>query len=179
MEVKFTRSKWGTILSGIAGVVLGVLLFLYPKTTALTFTQIAGWVLTIYGIAALISALMNWNVILSTADLYMGVISLLFGLLILYVPTFFVAWIFILLGIYIMFSGFTMLMGSNAMRVMGVKGSGWGMVLSVLAIILGALVVSSPLVYADATVMVCGIALVYSGIVNVIDGIRMPKELKG
>lgn len=178
MEVKFQRSKAGTIIGGVLAVILGILLFMNPSTTAVSFTYIAGWVLTIYGIVALISAATSWNVILSSVDLYWGLISLLFGLLILYQPVFFVAWIFILLGIYIMMGGFSTLMSANAARVMGVKGAGWGIVVAILAIILGILVISSPLISASATVVICGVALIYSGIMAVIDGIKMPKAEK-
>lgn len=176
MEIRYKRSKVGTIVGGIASVILGILAFVYPDTTAMTFTVAAGWVLTIFGIASLISAITSWSVILSSVDLYTGIISLLFGLLILYMPAFFVAWIFILLGIYIMWAGFSTLMGSNALRVVGVRGSGWGIVLAILAIVLGIMVVVSPLASASAAVMICGVALVYTGVVRIIEGVRMPKE---
>lgn len=175
MEVKFTRTKWGTILWGIAAIVLGILLFMNPNTAAATFTIAAGWVLTIYGIASLVSAATRWSVILSTVDLYNGLISLLLGVLILMAPGFFMAWIFILLGIYVIIAGFSQLTAANAARVMGVKGSGWGIASAILTIILGFMVITSPFGMASAVVAVGGIALIYTGIVHIIEGIKMPK----
>lgn len=176
MEVKFTRSKIGTILWGVASVVLGILLFMYPDTAATTFTVAAGWVLTIMGVASLASAFTHWSVILSTVDLYTGLISLLFGLLILASPGFFMSFIFILMGIYIMAAGFNGLMAANALHVMDVKGSGWAIASAILSIILGFLVITSPFTMASATMVLCGIALIYTGVVHVIDGIRMPRQ---
>lgn len=178
MEVRFTRSKVGTILWGVASIVLGILLFMFPDTAASTFTIAAGWVLTVLGIASLASAFTHWSVILSTIDLYTGLLSLLFGLLILASPGFFMAFIFILLGIYIMAGGFNALMGANAMHVMGVKGSGWAIASAILSIILGFFVITSPFTMASATMVICGVALVYTGIVHVIDGVRMSKEIR-
>lgn len=176
MEIRFTHTKWGTILWGIASIALGILLFMNPDTAAATFTIAAGWVLTIYGIGSLISAATHWSVILSTVDLYNGLISLLLGVLILMAPGFFMAWIFILLGIYTIIAGFSQLTAANAMHVMNVKGSGWAVVSAILTIILGFLVITSPFSMASATMVICGVALVYMGIVYLIGGIRMPKE---
>ena len=94
MEVKFTRSKWGTILWGVASAVLGIFMFVNPGATAKGVTVLFGWVLTIAGILALVSAFTHWSIILSTLDLYAGALSLLFGMLILSWPEFFVAFIF-------------------------------------------------------------------------------------
>lgn len=178
MEVKFTRTKWGAILGGILSIILGILLFANYNTAPLTITVFVGWMLTIFGIVSLISAATNWNVLLSTADLYNGLISLLFGVLILMAPGFFVAWIFILLGFYIIFAGFAQLTSANAARVMGIKGAGWGIVASIITIILGFMVVTSPFAMASATIMICGVALVYAGITHIIEGIKMPKAEK-
>lgn len=176
MEVKFTRSKWGTILGGVLAIVLGILLFANFNTAPLTITIFVGWALVIFGIASLISAATNWSVLLSTADLYNGLISLLFGVLILMAPGFFVAWIFILLGFYIIFAGFAQLTSANAGRVMGIKGAGWGIVAAIVTIVLGFMVVTSPFAMASATIILCGVALVYSGITHIIEGIKMPKS---
>lgn len=178
MELKFTRSKWSTIVWGIVATILGVYLFMNPGTATRTIVTVAGWALTIYGICSLISAFTRLSVILSTADLYIGSLSLLLGILILVWPGFFVAWIFILLGICIIFAGFNSLMASNALRVVGIKGSGVAMVSAVLTIILGFMVVMSPFSMADFTMIMCGIALVYTGITHVIEGIKMPKDVK-
>lgn len=90
MEGKFTSTKLGTIVSGVALAAMGIILFTNPQSAMLTITVTLGWVLVIMGIVSLASALTRWSVILSTADLYAGIVELLFGVLLVNIPGFFV-----------------------------------------------------------------------------------------
>lgn len=176
MDSKFTSTKLGAIVSGVALVVMGLILFTNPTTAMMTITVMLGWVLVVMGIVSLASALTRWSVILSTADLYAGIVELLFGILLVNIPGFFVTWIFILLGIFILVSGLNSLYGANALQALGLPRAGTAKVGAILAIVLGVLVLFSPGLFADTTMVICGIALVYCGIVRIVDGVRMPSE---
>ena len=176
MDQKFTSTKLGTIVSGVALAAMGIILFTNPQSAMLTITVMLGWVLVVMGIVSLASALTRWSVILSTADLYAGIVELLFGILLVNIPGFFVTWIFILLGIFILVSGLNSLYGANALQALGLPRAGTAKVGAILAIVLGVLVLFSPGLFADTTMVICGIALVYCGIVRIVDGVRMPSE---
>ena len=176
MDQKFASTKLGTIVSGVALAAMGIILFTNPQSAMLTITVMLGWVLVVMGIVSLASALTRWSVILSTADLYAGIVELLFGILLVNIPGFFVTWIFILLGIFILVSGLNSLYGANALQALGLPRAGTAKVGAILAIVLGVLVLFSPGLFADTTMVICGIALVYCGIVRSVDGVRMPSE---
>lgn len=176
MDQKFASTKLGTIVSGVALAAMGIILFTNPQSAMLTITVMLGWVLVVMGIVSLASALTRWSVILSTADLYAGIVELLFGILLVNIPGFFVTWIFILLGIFILVSGLNSLYGANALQALGLPRAGTAKVGAILAIVLGVLVLFSPSLFADTTMVICGIALVYCGIVRIVDGVRMPSE---
>ncbi|MCR9035969.1 hypothetical protein DXD59_03030 [Olsenella sp. TM06-36] len=176
MDQKFASTKLGTIVSGVALAAMGIILFTNPQSAMLTITVMLGWVLVVMGIVSLASALTRWSVILSTADLYAGIVELLFGILLVNIPGFFVTWIFILLGIFILVSGLNSLYGANALQALGLPRAGTAKVGAILAIVLGVLVLFSPGLFADTTMVICGIALVYCGIVRIVDGVRMPSE---
>ena len=176
MAHKFPSTKLGTIVSGVALAAMGIILFTNPQSAMLTITVMLGWVLVVMGIVSLASALTRWSVILSTADLYAGIVELLFGILLVNIPGFFVTWIFILLGIFILVSGLNSLYGANALQALGLPSAGTAKVGAILAIVLGVLVLFSPGLFADTTMVICGIALVYCGIVRIVDGVRMPSE---
>ena len=176
MDQKFTSTKLGIIVSGVALAAMGIILFTNPQSAMLTITVMLGWVLVVMGIVSLASALTRWSVILSTADLYAGIVELLFGILLVNIPGFFVTWIFILLGIFILVSGLNSLYGANALQALGLPSAGTAKVGAILAIVLGVLVLFSPGLFADTTMVICGIALVYCGIVRIVDGVRMPSE---
>ena len=176
MDQKFASTKLGTIVSGVALAAMGIIVFTNPQSAMLTITVMLGWVLVVMGIVSLASALTRWSVILSTADLYAGIVELLFGILLVNIPGFFVTWIFILLGIFILVSGLNSLYGANALQALGLPRAGTAKVGAILAIVLGVLVLFSPGLFADTTMVICGIALVYCGIVRIVDGVRMPDD---
>ena len=176
MEQKFASTKLGTIVSGVALAAMGIILFTNPQSAMLTITVMLGWVLVIMGIVSLASALTRWSVILSTVDLYAGIVELLFGVLLVSIPGFFVTWIFILLGIFILVSGLNSLYGANALQALGMPSAGSAKAGAILAIVLGVLVLFAPGLFADTAMVICGIALVYCGIVRIVDGVRMPSE---
>ena len=91
-------------------------------------------------------------------------------------PEFFVAFIFVMLGLYVIAAGFSTLAGSNALRILGIKGSGAGIALSMLSVILGILVIMSPFSMASLTMSIGGIALIYTGLVHIAEGVKMPKQ---
>jgi uncharacterized membrane protein HdeD (DUF308 family) len=176
MDIRIQHSKLGTIVLGLAALALGVVVFMNPSNAGVALTLAVGWVLTILGAVTLANAFTRWSVILSQLDLYWGILELLLGVLIVNFPGFFVAWIFVLLGIYVIIAGYNALFGANALRALGVDHAGGAIAAAILMIVLGFLVVVSPFAMADVTMMVCGVALVYTGIVTTISGFKMKRS---
>lgn len=176
MEFKFQRSKAGAILSGIAFIILGIVAFTHPMNATLFLTEVTGWVLVVLGVCGLVQAFTHFSIMLAQLDFYGGILALIMGILIVNWPQFFVAWIFVLLGIYVMIAGFNSLFAANSMRMLGVPGSGGAIFGAFLMAFFGLMLMMSPFMMADVSMMVAGVALVYSGVVSIIDGIRMKKQ---
>jgi len=178
MDIKVQHSKLGTILLGVAALVLGVIVFTNPQNATVALTLTVGWVLAILGVMTLLNALTRWSVIFTQLDLYFGILELLFGVIIINSPAFFVAWVFVLLGIYVIITGCSALFSANALRALGVEHSGGAVVAAVLTIVLGVLVLVSPFATAGLTMMICGGSLVYTGVVTIISGLGMKRDDK-
>jgi hypothetical protein len=118
MEFRFQRSKAGAILSGIAFIILGIVAFTHPANATLFLTEVTGWVLIVLGVCGLVMAFTHFSIMLSQLDFYGGLLALLLGILVVNWPQFFVAWIFVLLGIYVMIAGFNSVFAANSLRMM-------------------------------------------------------------
>ena len=175
MEFRFQRSKAGAILSGIAFIILGIVGFTQPTNGCLFLTEVTGWVLIVLGVCSLVTAFMHFSIMLSQLDFYGGLLALLLGILVVNWPQFFVAWIFVLLGIYVMIAGFNSVFAANSLRMLGVSGSGGAMFGGFLMAFLGLLLMMSPFMMASVSMMGAGVTLVYAGVMSIVDGIRMKK----
>lgn len=174
MDVYFKRSKAGTIAWGIACAVLGVIAITHPAEATLFLVQALGWILSIVGILALIFAFRTPGLVLSSIDLYLGILGTLIGTLILMSPGFFVSWIWVLIGLMLCANGFHMLFGANAARAVGIDGAGRAVVLSCAIIAFGMFSMILPFTMTSLAMSVGGVALIYTGIVNIVAGIQMP-----
>lgn len=169
---KIQRSKAGTIVAGALCVILGIVFFMNPQGSTSFIVSTIGWMLVVGGIASLVSAFTRLTVIFMQADLYAGILELLFGILMIQMPGFFVAWVFILLGIMVMVMGFNTLAASNAAGALGANATG-GRVWSIVMILLGLLVMVSPFTASNVAMTVAGVALVVAGLEHVIEGTKM------
>ena len=171
---RMTTSKAGTIFAGIVSIALGLVLFMNPNGSTVAIVQSIGWALIVGGGVSLACALSSWNVILMQADLYMGLLGLLFGFLRVSMPGIFVAWLFILLGIYVIVLGFESLAAVNlAGRLTGSNSTG-SRIGALLVIALGVVVMLSPMGSASIAMSITGIVLVALGIGKIMEVIRMP-----
>lgn len=169
---RIQRSKAGTIVAGVLSVILGIFFFMNPQGSTAFIVTTIGWMLVIAGAASLISAFTRITVIFMQADLYAGILELLFGILMVQMPGFFVMWVFVLLGAMVMVMGFNTLAASNAAGLLGVNATG-GRVWSILMIVLGLLVMLSPFAASDLAMTVAGVALVVAGAEHVVEGVKM------
>ena len=175
-DIHVRRSKLSVIVSSIISIVLGILAFTHPTGATMFITLATGWFLLIGGIVALISSFAHFSILLSQIELFEGLLDFFLGLMIVNWPQFFVAWIFILIGIDLIIFGFNFLYFVNAARAFGATHTGWQTFGGVLMIILGFMVMWSPFMMADVSMIVTGVALVYTGIVGVIEGIKMKSD---
>jgi len=167
------QSKSSVMLAGIVSILMGLLFFGNPGGATVVLTRLIGWIAIISGALAVASAFHNQNPIGSSADLYIGIVALVFGLFLAMQPAFFVAWIFVLIGIFVAIEGFHMLMVSNMSRAAGMSGAVAQMILSVIVIIGGIIIIGSPFTMVSIAGAIAGIFLVINGVSEIARGIKM------
>jgi uncharacterized membrane protein HdeD (DUF308 family) len=108
---------WAVLLEGVAGILIGVLTFIYPNITALVLLYfIAAWAL-ITGVFEIVAAIQLRRVITGEwAMILGGLLSILFGVLLFVFPGAGAVSVIWLIGIYAIFFGITLIIFAFRLR---------------------------------------------------------------
>jgi len=80
-----------------------------------------------------------------------------------YMPGFFVSWLIVILGIFVVVSGITAMSAASAMHAANIVGGTAQMVVSALQIACGILLICSPFTLVSVVGTVAGVILVFNG----------------
>jgi uncharacterized membrane protein HdeD (DUF308 family) len=161
---------WVFLLQGLAGVILGLMLLTEPGATMVALTTLLGFYWLIMGVLALVQVFVDrstpwiWS-------LLSGIVGILAGLFVLRhpliaaltVPTILV----IILGVQGLVMGVIEIIG-------GFKGGGVGsFVLGAVNVLVGLLLLGSPVAAALAVPLVFGLLLVIQGVASIVLAFRV------
>jgi uncharacterized membrane protein HdeD (DUF308 family) len=161
---------WVFLLQGFAGIILGLMLLTEPGATIVVLTTVLGFYWLVMGLLALVQVFVDrstpwiWS-------LLTGIVGILAGLFVLRhplvaaltVPTVLV----IILGIQGLVMGVLEIIG-------GFKGGGIGpFILGAINVLVGLLLLGSPLAAALAVPLVFGVLLLFQGVGSIILAFRV------
>jgi len=162
---------WVVLLEGIAAIIIGILFLAYPARTLFFVVQVLGWYWLIVGIINIFSIFMdksNWG-----WKLLSGIIGIIAGLIIIGYP--------LLSGILVP-SALAILIGIMGLVIgcisllQGFKGGGWGAaIIGVLTIILGLLIIASPMVATVMLLYLLAFFAIAGGVVAIYLAFKMRK----
>lgn len=177
MDKFLARNKRTAILAGILFIILGIMIWVTPVLALESLVTFMGWALLIVGIVTLVAA-MPVSALFSTgiSDFIVVLLEVIPGLIMILAPGFVVAWVWILIGIYVVISGIHDVQEASVSRALG--GS-WvpAAICGVATAILGLMVMMMPGYSATLAMMFAGLVLIFDGITELIHGIRMPGSL--
>ena len=166
------RSWWLILLLGALAVVLGVVAIVNPIATGAGLTWGIGVLALVEGVLTLL-AVMRKDTALSVGwMLAYAVFSLLFGVLAVINPISMAASLIMVAGVWMLVAGVLRLV--MAVKLRKTLRNEWTLVLSaVLAMILGALMVSTPVAGLIMAVVWMGVAALVYGLLQIFAGLRM------
>lgn len=160
---------WLVLIQGIAAVIIGILLLLYPAATLFVLIQFLGiyWMVSgIFGIVSIFidSSMWGWK-------LFAGILGIIAGILILQHPI----WSGLLVPTVLVFVlGIQGLIIGIVNLIQAFQGGGWGIgILGALSIVFGIILIGSPFVAALALPWVAGIFALVGGIFGIIAAFRL------
>ncbi len=170
----FKRARATIILTGVALIVLGVIIFLYPIAATSSLVEVVGWTLVVAGVITLVTSFVRRNPETEVvADLTVALAEIVPGIIMVMAPTVFVLFIWSLIGLYIILTGINDVF--EALDLRGVADHHWGarLAMGVLTILLGAFVVATPVFSTAVGMLLCACALVVDGVSEVASGVRL------
>ena len=154
--------KWSLILAALLFLFLGIALLIWPHTSNLILCYLVAGVLPAYGLFNIIAYFGRERG--SWIELIVGVICAAFGIYALVQPTRISDIISIILGVAILVDGGMSLRRDFELRTAGFLQWWVPFALDVLILILGAVVIFNPSLFAELLLQIIGILLIYESV---------------
>lgn len=165
---------WGDLVQGILSIIIGLLLLTYPAATITVLVQFLGIYWLVTGIFSIISIFMNssmwgWN-------LFGGILGIVAGLSILQHPL----WSsFLLPSFLVIFLGLDGLAIGVISLLTAIKSGNWAAgILGGLSILIGLLLLGSPLIAIFSLPYIYGVLCLIAGISAIFASFRRRKQTK-
>ena len=148
---------WLLLLTGIALLVIGIVVFAFPAQSYIGMSLMFGWLILLSGIFQVITG-RGWM-------LAGGIIEIVLGAILVWNVALSAATLPIFLGFWLMFRGFSAIGLGGDMSSMNVPGSAWTIISGILLLLCSLWVLIQPLVFGTTMVVVwVGISLLFAGI---------------
>lgn len=168
MKEFFQRTKMDILLMALMTIALGVLLMLNPTFAVLAVCRIVGWILLIGGIFSVITYFFRKSVPSSYTSLLIGIIETALGLWIAIRPGTVVQFVSLLFAVILILHGARDIRDAIEMKQMNYSRWWLTLVFAVLTIAFGIFVLLSPIKSAGIMMTICGIALIFDGITDIV-----------
>lgn len=166
--MKETIKNWKVsfLLAAAPYLVLGLVLLLWPGTTAAVICYAFGGILVVYGAAAILSFFLS-RAAAFVFDLFLGIAALALGIFLLVRPQVIISILPIVLGLFILVDGLLNLLRAFELRRLEYQRWGVSLALSLISLALGLVILFHPYLAAEALVMVIGGVFIYEGVSDI------------
>ncbi|MDR2896072.1 MAG: DUF308 domain-containing protein [Propionibacteriaceae bacterium] len=175
-ETAGKRVRWWLGLSGVAAIIIGLLIVIWPGDSATTMALLLGIYFIVAGVAYFLmgiftKGLKGWS---RALDIILGLIMLAAGIIIILQPVESAIFLGLFLGIYL---GIIWLVeGVVTIIQSGDEPSrGWAITFGIISILAGLVVMTSPLWSIVALFWFAGILLIVLGITQIVRAVRFGK----
>ena len=165
------------ILLSVLAVLLGIVLVAYPGISLVALGIAVAVYLIVQGIALVILDIKAWRLYIPFEGLLQGILSILLGVWLAKNPSNIAVYIGIIVGLWIIVSSFSGIKLAFALRW---TGAPWILmiVMNIIDILIGCLVLYSPILSSLSLTMGLGIILIVHAVINIIYMFVVKKNAK-
>ena len=155
------------ILVSLLALLIGITLIADPGLSLVAIGALVGAYLIVQGIALIILDVKAWRLFIPFEGMLKGILSVILGFLLLKYPDSIAAYIGIALGVYIIVNSFGGIKLAAALRYTGIP---WVLmiILTIFSILLGCLVLYSPVFSALSLTVYIGLVLVVYSVITIV-----------
>ena len=168
----FGRTKPVILLTGIVMVVLGIAVLINPIAAVEALVRIIGWVLVAYGVITLVAAFAKGDPVHNApAELAIGVITIVPGLIMGIWPGALVSFVWTIIGILVFITGIMDVMEAGQFRRVGSPLAMPATVSGIITALLGLVTLIAPMFSLTIGMLLAAVALFVDGITEIIFGL--------
>ena len=173
-------AKWGYIAASVLFIFLGILFIVFPETSILVMVKLSAVIMMLFGLIKLVGYFSKDLYRLAFQfDLEFGILLFVLGLVVLIKSSSAVNFLCIALGIVVLTDGlFKMRISFNSKNI-GISEWWLTFAVSILAILIGLVLVFKPSNSANVIMAVLGISLIVDGLLNLCVAFASVKIIKG
>lgn len=171
--------KWQSMITAALFVILGIVLIIYPETTAETICYVVGIAGVVIGIFTILTYLfrdVEKNYFRN--DFVVGMVEVILGAFVLYKAALIIELIPCVLGMLVVFSGIGKLQNYIDLRQMKSQKGLPFLITAIVNMIFGILLVVNPFGGAALLYVLLGVGLLLSGITDTFATLYMAKKIK-
>lgn len=173
---KIAQGAWiWAVVRGVLAIIFGIIALVAPLTTAAALALVIGIFAIVDGIIDIIDALRHRGTSGVGFRVFLGVVSLLFGLIILVWPGRTLAFMVILIAIWSIVIGVLQIVASIGIRKQSGSAWIWGVVSGALGVIFGILVLVWPGIGLVSLIWLIGIWAIVFGLALIVLGLQVRK----
>lgn len=166
------------IIRGVLGILFGLIALFAPIATALVLAIVIGIYAIIDGVFDIVEAIRHRGSSSMVFRIVLGVVSILFGIVVLIWPGMSLGILVIMVGIWAIIIGVLQIVSSVGHRAVPNSGWVWGIVGGALAILFGVLVLVWPGTGLVTIIWIIGIWAIVWGIVLIVLGVQLRKAAR-
>lgn len=157
---------WLMLVAGILCVVMGIAVFLFPLESYVTLSILTGVLMLVVGAAQLIAASTSGNYLTMRGYMVIGgVLDLLLGLFLCIYPPVTMAFLPIMMGIWMMYHAFMIIAFGGDLDTFRIKGGGIVILGGILLLLVSILILANPFrIGIEAVIVAAGAGFLLLGI---------------
>lgn len=159
------RHWWLLLITGIALIAIGVVIFVYPQQSYTGMALMFGWLIMLSGILQVALASMSKHFVTGRGWMLAGgIIEIILGIILIFNASLSAVSLPIFLGFWLMFRGFSAIGLGGDLSAMGVPGSGWTVTSGILLLLFSVWILFQPLVFGTTAVIIwVGVSMFFAG----------------